>query len=137
MGAKATAPESNVTELVEDVIHDARKLLTQQVELFKQELREESGRAVRAAAEAGAGVGLVTLGGVLSAHALVHLLHRSTRLPLWGCYGLVGGLLAATGGGLLGRARSEVAGLQLAPQTTGALRENVAWLAGQTDGRTT
>lgn len=132
MGVKAAASESNVAELVEGVLTDARQLLTQQIELFQQELREESGRAVQAAAEAGAGVGLVTLGGVLSAQALVHLLHRSTRLPLWGCYGLVGGLLAASGGGLLGRARGHAAGLALVPQSTEALRENVAWLTGRT-----
>ena len=129
-------PEPSVTELVEDVVDDARRLLTQQIDLFKQELREESGRVVRAAAEVGAGAGLVTLGGVLTAHAAVHLLHRSSRLPLWGCYGLVGGLLAAAGGGLLGRARAEAAGLKLAPQTTEALEENVAWLTGRTNGRT-
>src|SRR5438067_13258999 len=136
MGAKTADPEPSVTELVEAVAADARRLIGQQVESFKPELREESGRAARAAAEAGAGVGLVTLGGILGAHALVHLLHRSTRLPLWGCYGLAGGLLAAAGGGLLTQARVQAAGLGLAPQTAGALRENVAWLTGRANGRT-
>src|SRR3954470_19223855 len=59
MGVSTANPEPGITELVEGVVNDARRLLTQQIDLFKQELREESGRVVRAAAEAGAGAGLV------------------------------------------------------------------------------
>jgi hypothetical protein len=137
MGTMATAGEPGVTELVEGILGDARRLLSQQIDLFKEEVREEVGRAAALAAEAGAGAGLASLGGVLAAHAAVHLLHRATRLPLWGCYGLVGGLLGAAGAGLLVNAKARAAGLRLAPppQTAAALRENVAWLTEQTTGR--
>jgi hypothetical protein len=64
---------------------------------------------------------------------LVHGLRRSTRLPLWGCYGLVGGLLGAVGTALLAEGRRKAAGVRLAPppETAAALRENLAWLEDQ------
>src|SRR6476620_4304847 len=133
MGTMATADEPSATELVEGILGDARRLLGQQIELFKEEVREEVGRAAALAAEAGAGAGLASLGGVLAAHAAVHLLHRSTRLPLWGCYGLVGGLLGAAGAGLAASGLREAANLRLMPprQTVEALKENYSWLKEQ------
>src|SRR5919201_6364139 len=101
--------EPDLTELVSGILSDAQKLIHQQFELVRQELKEELSGAGAAAASAGAGVGLVALSGVLSAQMLVHLLHRSTRLPLWSCYGLVGGLLGAGGVGALRHARDRAA----------------------------
>ena len=63
---------------------------------------------------------------------LVHGLHRSTRLPLWGCYGLVGGLAAAVGGGLVAKGRPPPLGSSSVPrETAAALREDVQWIREQ------
>ena len=127
-----STPEPSLTELTQGILDDVRNLLGQQVDLLKAEVRGELDRAAVAAAAGGAGVGLVALGGIFSAHMLVHWLNRSTRLPLWGCYGLVGGALGVAGAGLLNEARRRAAGVHLAPQTTAAIRENLAWLHEQT-----
>jgi hypothetical protein len=80
----------------------------------------------------GAGAGLVATGGAFSAVALVHALHRATRLPLWGCYALMGALLGAAGAGFLADGRARASGVRLPPpETTAALRENLEWLKEQ------
>jgi hypothetical protein len=62
---------------------------------------------------------------------MVHGLHRSTRIPLWGCYGLVGGRWRRPGAAGARRA----AGIQLVPrETIAVLREDVAWLKDQIAG---
>jgi len=64
---------------------------------------------------------------------VVHVLNKATRLPLWSCYGLVGGALGAAGAGLLAAGRREAEGVRLVPaQTMEALKENVEWIKEQT-----
>jgi hypothetical protein len=88
------------------------------------------------AAATRARAGPLGMAGLLSAHMLVHGLHRATRLPLWGCYGLIGGALGPVGIGLLDRAPRQARHIELVPQTAEALQENVAWLKQQAAGRT-
>jgi hypothetical protein len=115
-----------------DVLREGERLLGQQVDLLKSELRQELGRAAGAALSLGAGTGLLTCGGVLGTLAVVHGLHRATRLPLWTCYGLVAGLSAAAGAGLLAIGRGQLAALAPGlPQSAATLRENLQWLKEQ------
>ena len=124
--------EPELTALIGGVVDDARTLIDQQIDLLRVEVAEELGRARDAVASMGVGAGLLATGGVLSAFMLVHGVHRSTRLPLWGCYGLVGGLLGVAGAALLAAGRREAAGLRLVPpQTLEALKENLAWIQDQ------
>jgi hypothetical protein len=46
---------------------------------------------------------------------LVHVLAASTTVPLWGCYGIVGGLLAVLGGVLLAVAKTKADELDVVP----------------------
>ena len=135
MGKKATtATEPGFTELVDGIVTDAHQLISQHLDLLKQEIKQELLQVKSAAVSTGAGAGLVALGGILGTQMLVHWLHKSTGLPLWGCYGIVGGLLGAAGAGLLNQAGRQAARVRLAslPQTTEALKENLAWLKEQT-----
>ena len=131
--ANKPAADPTFGELVEGVVQDAQELIRQQFDLLRVEVREEIDQAKRAAVATGAGVGLLCLGGVLSAHALAHLLQRTTGLPLWACYGTVSGLLLTSGAGLLAHARGEAADVHLLPpeQTAEALRENLTWAKDQ------
>jgi len=132
-----TNPPSNdagpeLTTLVKEIIHDSEALAGQQLRLLRSEMREELVHAKEAALFLGVGAGLVATGGFFSTLALVHALHRATRLPLWGCYGLVGGLLGTAGAGLRAAGREHAAGVRLPPpQTMEALRENLQWLKEQ------
>jgi hypothetical protein len=52
------------------------------------------------------------------------------RLPLWICYGIVGGGVSAAGLALLLKGREQMGQVQLLPppETTNALKENATWL---------
>src|SRR5690242_12014777 len=119
MAKKQTAPENaSLTELVQGIVDDAEKLIGQHFDLLRHELRQEVERAESLAVSVGAGAGLLALGGVFAAHTAAHLLHRAGRLPLWASYGVVGGLLGASGLGLLANARRQGAALGAGvPQT--------------------
>jgi hypothetical protein len=121
-----------LTTLVKEIVHDSEALVGQQLRLLRSELREEWVNAQEAALLLGAGAGLVATGGLFSSLALVHALHKATRLSLWACYGLVGGMLGVAGAGLLAAGRERAAGVRLPPpQTMEALRENLEWLKEQ------
>jgi hypothetical protein len=60
---------------------------------------------------------------------LVHLLHALTALPLWACYGIVGGLFAAGGIVLLVLGKQKLAHVHLMPQATvKTMKEHVQWI---------
>ncbi|MFL5245579.1 MAG: phage holin family protein [Gemmataceae bacterium] len=122
----------DLVPLIEGIVADAQQLLAQQFELATHEMRHEAHQAVTIAARAGGGAGLVAAGGLLGAHMIVHALHRYTRLPLWGAYGLVGGILGAAGAEMLRNAGNDVGKVRLVPpQTAEALKENMTWLKEQ------
>jgi hypothetical protein len=81
----------------------------------------------------GVGAGLAASGGMLTTLMLVHGLHRATGLPLWVCYGLVGGALGAAGAGFLSRASRQMSRVDLTdlPQSAQALKENLSWAKEQ------
>jgi hypothetical protein len=124
--------EPDVPTLVKDVVDDTQRLLGQQMDLLRSEVRQGLERARSAAVSLGTGAGLTAAGGLLSTFMLVHGLNRATRLPLWACYGVVGGLLGAAGLRLLAVGRREAQGVRLVPeQTVEALQENLSWLKDQ------
>jgi len=128
----ATREVHEVGELVDLIVRDAEKLLDQHARLLRSEIRQGLRTAPTALAAIGAGAGLAALGGGLGALMLVHGLRRSTRLPLWSCYGLVGGTFAALGAGLIASGTRKAAGLTLVPRETArALHEDVAWIKNQ------
>lgn len=126
-----THPEPSVTSLVSGIVNDFQELLKQQMALFKSEVREDLRQTREVAVSLAAGLGLALLGVVLLCLMLVHLLHWATnnQLPLWGCYGIVGGVLAAVGAALLyaGKKRAETVN-PLPEQSVQAMRENVQWI---------
>jgi hypothetical protein len=123
--------EPELAELLGEIAHDAGALIGQQAELLRAELGREVRRAVGAAESLGAGAALVAAGGLMATFMTVHGLHRATRLPLWGCYGLVGGLLGGAGAYLLAEGLREAQGVGLVPETRAALRENIEWAGDQ------
>ena len=122
--------------LVRAITADAEQLLGQHAALVRAEIRDGLGPAPAAIAAIGAGTGLVAAGGALGTLMMVHALHKSTRIPLWGCYGLVGGALAAAGCCLVAAGTRRAAGIRLVPrETIAALREDIAWLTDQIAGQ--
>jgi Putative Actinobacterial Holin-X, holin superfamily III len=126
--------ETDLTPLLSEIVSDSQKLINQQIELLRLELLGELQKAKNAAFSVSAGLGLVAAGGLLSTQMLVRLLHRSTRLPLWACYGILAGLLGVAGAKLIDSGGKGIGDLQLIPppQTAEALKENLRWLKRQT-----
>lgn len=126
------AGEPDLGTLVGMIAGDTERLLGLHLDLLRSELRGEVREVVAAVASMGAGAGLVATGGILGSVMAVHGLHQATRLPLWKCYGLVGGLLATVGAGMLVTGARRAANVSLAPrQTIEALKENLAWIKDQ------
>jgi hypothetical protein len=116
---------SDSASLVKGVVSDVGKLLDQQFQLLRSEFSQELDKARGAVVSMGAGAGLVGAGALLGTLMAVHLLHEKTRLPLWGCYGLVGGLLGVAGAGLVGTGAAKAAQVHLVPpQTAETLRQD-------------
>lgn len=132
MGKRQNATEDlDLPTLLGNIGHDARRLLDQQLALFRAEAGGELSKAGGAAAAVAAGGGLVAAGGLMSGFMLAHLLRRVTGLPLWACFGVLAGGLGAGGLALLKRGRDGFAALRPLPQTTEALGENLQWLRDQ------
>lgn len=115
--------------LLSGLAHDMKVLTLQELRLAKNEVQEELGKAKTAAASLAVGIGLAAIGGLLLILMLVHLLQALTDLPLWACYGIVGGLLAGGGVALLLRAKERAGSIHVLPvRTFETIKENVAWI---------
>lgn len=120
-----TRPE----ELIDPIVQDAKRLVGLHGALLRSELHQAGGELSASLVLLGAGAGLAATGGVLGSLMLVHGLHRSVRLPLWGCYGLVGGVLGAVGVGLMGAGTRRLSQASLIPyETIAAIQEDVEWI---------
>jgi len=121
-----------MTKLVGLIARDSERLLDQHARLLRSELQQGLHAVPRVITSVGAGAACAAVGGGLGMLMLVHGLHRSTRLPLWSCYGLVGGALAALGAGLMTSGARKAADISLLPrETLGALREDAQWIKNQ------
>jgi len=122
----------DVGELVGAVLHDAETLAVQHADLLRAELRHNLADLGLATASVVAGAALTATASVLATLMFVHKLERSTRLPLWGCYGLVGGVAGAVGTGLLWSGVERARGVDPVPrETLAAVREDYQWVKDQ------
>jgi len=117
-----------MSELVSGIIHDAQTLLSQQLTLFKQEVREDFQKAREAAQFLGLAIVLLSLGGIMLCLTVVYLLHELAHLPLWGSFAIVGGVMTAIGAGLVFVGREQLRSFNPLPDKTAqALEENLEW----------
>jgi len=115
--------------LVTGILDDIKALMRQEVQLLRDEVKLEVSKAGRAASGFGIGAALTAVGALFLLLMLVHGLHEWTVLPLWACYGLIGGLLAGIGVALIVRAWSLAGSVRAAPRRTiYAMKENVQWI---------
>jgi hypothetical protein len=94
--------------LINGILNDAKELVVQGATLAKLEVKDELRKAKTAAIAAGIGVGVAAIGGVLLILMLVHLLAEYTVIPLWGSYGIVGGMLVILGGTLFAAGKHKI-----------------------------
>jgi len=116
-------------DLVGGILDDARALMRQEAQLFKDEVKLELSKAGRAASGFGVGAVLGGVGALFLLLMLVHGLHEWFEWPLWVCYGLVGAAVTGSGIALIVRARSLVDSVHTTPlRSLHTMKENVQWI---------
>jgi hypothetical protein len=129
-----TGSETSVTSLVTGILNDAQELIKQQLALFKREVQEDIRKTKEAASSLALGVGTSVAGGSLLCFMIVHLLHWAwpDQLPLWGCFGIVGGVLTVTGCALAYAGKKKFESFNPLPdESAQAMKENVQWLTNR------
>lgn len=124
-----TSPESSVTSLLTGIVNDFQDLIKQQMALFKHEVSSDMRTTREVTTSLAVGLGILFVGAILLCLMLVHLLAWAfPNLPLWACYGIVGGMMAAVGGVLAWQAQQRFETFNPLPdESVAALQENLEW----------
>lgn len=131
-----TNSEPGIASLLKGIVNDFRDLIKQQFQFARTELKTDLKKTGEASLLLAIGVGMAFLGTMVLVLMLVHLLHWLTLpagvelagLPLWACYGIVGGLIMATGVVLLLTGKAKLKAFNPLPdQTLQSIKENIEW----------
>lgn len=124
------ADTQSATRLVAGIIDDATKLISQQVSMFRAEMRQDFHRTLDAGKLLGLGSMLASVGALFLAVSLVYgLAVLLPTWPLWACWATVGGAFLVNGGVALAVGLSRLKKVVPVPdQTYAALQENVSWI---------
>jgi hypothetical protein len=125
---------SSPLTLVSGIIADTQQLIGQQLTMFRQEIRDDLRKSRDAALALGVGVGITLMGAVLVLIMLPLLLRwEAPELPLWACFGIVGGILAACGAVLVYAGVKKFESFNpLSDQSFKAFKENLQWTKSPT-----
>lgn len=135
-----TQSEPGVTSLVGGIISDFGDLIRQEIRFAKAEVKSDLSKTREAVSILAVGIGIASVSGMLLVWMLVYLLHWLTipagdvldpaKLPLWACFGIVGGILAIIGGITIQTGRGKLQSNNPLPdQTVENVKENVQWIA--------
>jgi O-antigen/teichoic acid export membrane protein len=126
--------EPSLSSLVGGIINDVQVLMKQEVALARKELAEELQKAKQAAISLGIGIGIASVGGLLLILMLVFLLNwAAPAIPLWACFGIVGGVFVLAGVGLLALAKKKAESIHVVPERTAeTMKENLQWIKNPT-----
>lgn len=125
--------EPSLASLIGGIINDAKDLMVHEFTMAKLEVESELRKTKTAAISFGIGAGVAAVGALLLVLMLVHLLGTRTDLPLWACYGIIGGVLLVIGIVLLATGKETAEKIDVVPQQTlETLKENAKWIKEQT-----
>jgi len=119
-----------MSSLVSGILADVQQLIAQQTRLVRLEIREDLHKARTGAIFLGAGLGITAVGGLLFCLMLPYLLNwiTSDQIPLWGCFGIFGVIFLLVGAGASYAAVKKFQSAAALPESTAALKENMACL---------
>lgn len=118
--------------LIDGLISDFKTLIGQEIQLAKHEVRTELGKVRSSLLLLGTGIGLSLVGALLLVGMLVWIVEALTHLPLWACYGIVGGTFVIIGLILMFRGKRQAEAFHLVPpKTLETIKENATWIKEQ------
>ncbi len=122
-------PETSIAGLLSGIVADAQQLIQQQFAMFRQEIRNDVGKIRDGSSTLALGAGITLVGSILFLLMVPLLLHAVVpALPLWACFGMVGGPLAALGGFVMYVGLKKLESFDpLSDQSAKALKENWKW----------
>lgn len=128
--------QQSMTALVGGIVTDAQQLMSQQLALFRSEIKQDTARSVQAGTLMGIGLGIGLVAGVVLVFALAHLLQWLSSnqegvatMPLWVAYLIVGAVVATLGCSLFYAGKKQFEAFNPLPDKSAqALQENVQWL---------
>jgi hypothetical protein len=125
--------EASVATLIGGIVNDAKDLLINEFTIAKLEIQQEMRKTKSAALAFAMGAGVIGIGGFFLLMMCVHGLVVLLDIPIWGSYGLVGGLLFLVGVILLVRGKHRAEQIEMIPpKTASTLRDNAQWIKEQT-----
>ena len=129
----SSSSDPSLASLIGGIINDTKDLLLHEFTMAKLEMQDELRKTKTAAMSFAIGAGVAVVGGLLLVLMLVHLLATFTTLPLWGCYGTIGGLLLVIGLIFLSTGKQTADQIEVVPQqTVETLKEHAQWIKEQT-----
>src|SRR5262249_5777835 len=87
----------SLPDLMAGIMDDVRTLVQQEMALGRAELFQQINKTKRAAIAMSAGIGAAAVGVLFLLLLLVYAIHEAGGLPLWGSFGIVGGVLVVIG----------------------------------------
>jgi hypothetical protein len=128
--AQQAAQTERVGELSSAIRQDFGRLMSLSLELLKTEMAEHTARLSRLGKSLLPVVAALSIGLLLLAFALAHVLAEQTGISLGASYFIVGGVVTGLGIFAAQAVRKQAEGLQLFPvDTIEQLKENFTWLA--------
>lgn len=125
-GSANCPPNGTVTSLVSGILDDAQKLVRQQFDLLKTELREDIQKSKRAAQFGGLGAVMLTVGFVALVATIAYLLHDEFHLAMWASWAITSGIFLVIGAAFA--ATSYLLMEHVVPnKTLQALQETLQW----------
>jgi len=125
-----TVDDSSWSALVGGIFTDIAHLVASELEIAKHEVREEIRSAKTFFALLVLGLWVAGMGLFMILMMLAYLLNKNTVVPLWGCFGIVGGTTFLVGAGFLFWANNKKRGIDhLIPQRAAeAVKEDIGWI---------
>jgi hypothetical protein len=128
--ANPPAAEPTVTQLISGIADDAQRLIRQQYQMLRAEVKEDVRRTKSALAYMSVGIVASLIGVMFLAVALPLVINWAFDLPAWAGWAIIGGLMLVLGviGIFVGKRIFEKNN-PLPDKTLNALEENLSWIA--------
>jgi fructose-specific phosphotransferase system IIC component len=119
---------TSIPVLVRGLLDDARDLIREELQLARAEIREEISQVQSAAIAFAIAAAVGLMGAMLLSVAIGGAIAYFLRWPPWAGYGITAILFLAAGWGLCLYGRGRLRAVRAMPETTGTIKENLAWM---------